>query len=92
MKGKNLINRLTDEMRILEQPLPGVPIVEIADCGRVLIENHKGIRQYQQDRIQVCVRYGFLTVTGSCLEITVMTKHKLVILGSIHSVTLERCG
>ena len=41
MKGQgNLLRRLAEQTSLGGQPLPGLPIVEIAGDGRVLVENH----------------------------------------------------
>lgn len=85
-----LFRRLTEEVGRSAQPLPGVPIVEIAGERRVLIENHRGVQEYNADRICVGVSFGKLYVEGSCMEICQMTAHQLVICGRIRGVILER--
>lgn len=70
--------------------LPGVPLVEItADC-RVLVENHKGILQYDTDQILIRVKYGAVLVEGMDLALNKMTKEQLLICGRITSVRLQR--
>lgn len=84
--------KLAQETDIHSQPLPGVPIVEIAGDKRVLIENHFGVREYSRQRIGVKVKYGLVLVCGSNLELSRMTREQLVIRGCIEGVTLERRG
>ena len=91
MKGQgNLLRRLAEQTSLGGQPLPGLPIVEIAGDGRVLIENHQGIREYEGDRICVAVKYGLLRIEGSCLELAMMSGNQLVIIGKIDRIMLER--
>ena len=72
------------------QPLPGMPILELMEDRRVLIENHSGVRAYTDSHIAVGVRYGAMHIEGEHLEIVKMTDNQLVICGSIHAIRLER--
>ncbi len=69
-----------------------VPLVEIADDRRVLIEHHQGVQSYTGDRIAVRVRYGQIRIAGSGLCIARMTKEQLVICGRIQGVDIVRSG
>ena len=91
MKGQgNLLCRLAEHTGLGGQPLPGLPIVEIAGDGRALIENHLGIREYEENHICVAVKYGMLHVEGSGLELAMMSGQQLVIVGRIDKIMLER--
>ena len=87
---RGIMQRITDAVDLQDELLPGVPLVEIAGDGRVLIEHHFGVTEY--GRCQVCVRvkYGFVIVTGSRLEFSRMTRDILIISGHIDCVRLER--
>lgn len=83
-------NDLWERLDLPGECLPGQVLVEIAGENRVLIEHHRGVREYSRERIGVKVRYGLVLVCGSCLELRCMTKEQLVISGRIDSVTLKR--
>lgn len=89
-KGNDILRRLTGEVDIQAQPLPGMPIVELAGNRRVLIENHRGVREYSRERIGVKVKSGLVVVCGQGLELNRMTRQQLVIQGTIEAVMLER--
>lgn len=89
-KGNDILRRLTGEVDIQAQPLPGMPIVELAGNRRVLIENHRGVREYSRERIGVKVKSGLVVVCGQGLELSRMTRQQLVIQGTIEAVMLER--
>ena len=72
------------------QPLPGMPILELAADRRILIENHSGVRAYTDCRISVGVRFGTVHIDGSHLEIVKMTDQQLVICGMVCGIQLER--
>ena len=88
----SLIRRITEEVGKSSQPLPGIPIVELAGDRRVLIENHRGVTEYSSETICVAVSFGHILVKGSCLEICRMTAHQMVICGSVERISLERRG
>ena len=73
-----------------QELLPGMPLIEITGSGRVLIENHGGVTEYETDRIRVRLRFGAVVIRGSRLKITRMSKCQLVISGSLLGVDLER--
>lgn len=73
-----------------EQPLPGIPLVELAGDGRVLIENHQGVLEYGLTQIRVRVKWGSILVSGEGLCLRHMTRSRLVICGQISGIGLER--
>ena len=90
MQRVNWMQKLADGVDLSGEPLPGMPIVEIAGECRVLIERHGGVTEYSRERISVKVRYGMITVCGCGLELTRMTREQLVISGRIDGVQLQR--
>lgn len=88
--GHTFWENLTQETGLNAQPVPGLPIVEVAGEHRVLIENHFGIIGYSRERIAVKVSYGAVWISGCNLELLRMTKEQLVIRGTIETVTLCR--
>lgn len=69
-----------------------MPLVEIANDRRVLIEHHQGVSSYTAEQVLVRVRYGQICVSGTGLCIARMTRDQLVICGNIDGVTLIRAG
>lgn len=88
----NALRRLSGTLYDGKEEQPGVPIVELAGDGRVLIEHHKGVVEYGTEKICIKVPYGLLCVCGLDMELAKMTKDQLVITGKIGSVTIQRKG
>lgn len=86
----NLLRSITEKADLPAEPLPGVPLVELAGEKRVLIENHQGVTEYSREKIQVRVCYGQICICGAGLELARMTKEQLVISGRIDSLSLLR--
>lgn len=89
-KGRNIFEHMLEQSSLGSESLPGQPIVEIVGDHRVLIENHKGVAAYGNQRILVNVFFGTVCICGCSLEIVRMTKEQLVIRGKIDSVGLQR--
>lgn len=92
MGKDSFIMRLAERSGLPAEAVPGVPVIEIGGDRRVLIENHRGVTEYDNDRIRVKVRYGTVCIHGEGLELTSMTGTEVVIKGMIHSVELVRGG
>ncbi len=89
---ETLLERFTRSLNLHTEPVPGLPLAEIAGSGRVLIENHKGIVQYSCNEILTKVCFGYLRICGKDLNVLQMTKEQLVIGGCIDAVQLIRRG
>lgn len=87
---KPIFHRLTNVTDLQDETIPGQTIIEIAGENRVLIEHHQGVSQYDSQNIGVRVKFGLICVSGTCLELTQMTRERLVISGIIEAVRLIR--
>lgn len=87
-RGSSYIRSVAASYNLSTNPLAGVPLVEICDRKRVLIENHQGILCYGCKEIRIKVRDGHICVLGENLKLNRMSKVKLVITGDIRSVNL----
>lgn len=85
-----LLDKVAKITALQEEPLPGLPLVELAGDKRLLIEHHKGVTEYGREQICVRVAFGQIRICGLDMELCHMTRGKLVIFGKIHSVTLQR--
>ena len=81
---------LTQAADLQDEPVPGLPLVEIAGDERLLIEHHKGVTEYGREVIRVNVRFGQICICGSGMKLSRMTKGQLIISGRIESVKLIR--
>lgn len=77
-----------DRLDLPGEQLPGEVLVEILGKNRVLIEHHRGVREYGPERIGVTVKYGLVQISGSGLRLRCMTDDQLVITGCIEAVEL----
>lgn len=91
-KGQNLLRNMLSSAELPGELLPGTPLMELTGSSRFLLENHRGVTEYTQERIQVRVCGGMVSVSGRCLTIAQMTAKQLIITGHIALVELQgRC-
>lgn len=86
---KNILVRLL-KSDVLSQVVPGLPVVELAGDARLLLENHRGVIEYGDERIGVMVNFGSIAVYGQNLTLQSMTGNQLVICGEIQRIELKR--
>ena len=91
-KRKSIFEKIAFAADLPDEPIPRLPLVEIAGQGRVLIENHLGVVAYETNQIVVKVTFGTVSVWGRTLELARMIRGQLVISGAIRSVELNGGG
>lgn len=90
MKRRNeIVRRTTEALDVPGDLFPGMPLIELYGNRRVLIENHRGVAGYTCCAISICTDLGIYLICGKHLEIVNMTKHRLVVAGTIESVTID---
>lgn len=91
-RGKDILNTIADAADLNFEAFPGVPLVEIYDQKRVLIENHCGVLRYGCKEILIRIRSGCLRICGENLHLARMNKEQVVITGRIYGVNLQGRG
>lgn len=89
-RKNSFMEQLTNAADLQDEPIPGLPLIEIAGERRVLIENHRGVVEYGSETIRVKVKYGQVCICGCGLELVRMTRGQLVISGRVDAVQLIR--
>ena len=89
-KKKNVLKWFSSGMDLPFDQIPGKFLLELLGEGRILIENHNGVREYGTDRIGIKCEFGHVTIHGKELELCHMSKEKLVIKGRINRIAIHR--
>ncbi len=87
MKRKS---RKLDE--ILEIPVElstNTPKVTVVGFERLLIENYRGILEYQEYFVRVNTYIGIININGFNLQLEEMTSDDLLVTGKIDSIDFE---
>lgn len=87
MKGINKINRI---LEIPKETYTNEPKVVITGFNELIIENYKGILEYEEYYIKLSTFIGCININGFNLKLDKMTEDSLKILGKIDSLEIER--
>ncbi|MEG2378018.1 MAG: YabP/YqfC family sporulation protein [Clostridia bacterium] len=88
MQGKKdgLLVRAADMFDLPADALAGLSHVEIIGARDVLIENHRGILEYDVNDVRVSTGIGIIHICGQCLMISAMNASELKLSGDIQSI------
>ena len=84
------LRKVADCSELIEEVLPGQSVVEVIGEGRVLVEGHRGVSEYNECSIDVKVCFGVVKILGCNLKLSVLDDNKLVISGAVQCVQLVR--
>lgn len=91
MKNKKRPLRKID--RILEMPkeiCSEEPKITITGFAEMLIENYKGILEYEDYFVRINTHIGIININGFNLKLEKMTEDDIKIIGKIESTDIER--
>lgn len=91
MKDKSKRNSKLN--RLLEIPAEvgsADPKITIVGFDEMLIENYKGISEYEEFYIKVNTNIGIININGFNLEIEYITEEDILVRGKIEDIDIER--
>ncbi len=88
-KPNGLLKRAAFMFDLPENVIPGIARIEICGNDEILIENHKGILEYDDTRLSVNVGKHLLQIEGENLALSAMNDFGLRLYGNIVSVIFK---
>ncbi|HIT68370.1 MAG TPA: sporulation protein YqfC [Candidatus Aphodomonas merdavium] len=88
MARERLARRAVKAAGLPQDVMLGMPRIVLCGDSQMLLENHRGIVEYAQDRLRVRTALGVLTVEGENLTLCAMGQEDLQVTGTIRSVQL----
>lgn len=85
-KYQNKFERLLEIPTELSSTEPKITIVSF---NEMLIENYKGILEYQEFFIRISTYSGIININGFNLKLNEMTSDDLMIIGKIETIDFE---
>ena len=64
--------------------------ITVVSFDEILIENYRGILEYEEFFIKVQTEIGSININGFSLELEQITEDDILIKGKINSIDLER--
>ena len=88
-KSKIVKSRINKILEVPDEVVMQVPKLTILKFEEVLIENYKGILEYQDFFIRIQTHIGIININGYQLSLEEMTIDDLVVKGKIESIDFE---
>jgi sporulation protein YqfC len=79
----NLKEKVTEILELPKEVVLNMPKLTMLGNGDLIIENYKGIIEYESGRIRINTSSGIILVTGSYLLIKEITSEDIMINGEI---------
>lgn len=79
--------------KILEMPdevCLNIPKLTIVGFNELILENYKGILEYEEFYTSICTYIGIVNISGFNLNLEKMTNDDIKITGKIESIEIER--
>lgn len=89
-KGRNTISKIN---RILEMPqevYTDMPKITITGFNEMIIENFRGILEYEDYYIRINTSLGIININGYELRLENMTNDDIKVNGKVESIDIER--
>jgi len=85
-RRREAIKAVTDFLEIPGDLVLDLPKVIVIGRTEIYLENHRGIIEYDLNRLRVNLSRGFLEIEGDNLEIKALMPDEMSITGKIHSI------
>lgn len=82
--------RLDKILEIPEEVYTNVPKITITDFSEIILENYKGILEYEEFFASISTHIGIVNINGYNLNLEKMTNDDIKITGKIESIELDR--
>ena len=86
-KKLNKLSQILDMPRELDKNQTKVTIISFDE---ILIENYKGIMEYEEFYVKINTEIGIININGFNLNLQQMTNEDVLVKGVINSIDLER--
>lgn len=89
MKKKNL-KRLDKILELPKEVYSNIPKIIITGFDEMIIENFKGILEYEEFFVRINTYIGIVSINGYKLNLENMTNDDIKVTGKIESIDIER--
>ena len=86
MKRKNRLDKI---LELPQEVYSNVPKLTITGFNEIVIENYKGILEYEEFFIRVCTYIGNININGFELKLNQITDESVSITGKIENLDFE---
>lgn len=83
-------NRMDKMLEIPKEVYSNIPKLSVTGFEEMVIENYKGILEYEEYFASISTHIGLLNINGFNLNLEKMTNDDIKITGKIENIELER--
>lgn len=83
-------NRIDKILEFPQEVYSNIPKITIIGFNEIILENYKGIVEYEEFYTSISTYIGIVNISGSSLNLEKMTNDDIKITGKIESIELER--
>ena len=87
---KEKLNRIDKMLELPKEVYSNMPKISIMGFDEMLIENFKGILEYEEFYIKISTYIGIININGYNLNLENMTNDDIKVTGKIESFEFER--
>lgn len=87
---KNKVTKLEKLLELPQEVCSNVPKLTIVGFDEMVIENYKGILEYEEYFVRINTHIGIININGYNLNLEAMTNDDIKVTGKIESFDLER--
>ena len=87
---KNNFRKIDDILEMPTEVFTNEPKITIVGFNEMIIENYKGILEYEDFYIRINTYIGLLNINGFNLRLEKMTDDDIKVKGEIESIDIER--
>lgn len=87
---KNNYNRIDKMLELPKEVCSNVPKIIITGFDEIIIENFKGILEYEEFFVRISTYIGVININGYGLNLENMTDDDIKVNGKIESLDIER--
>lgn len=88
MRKRNF-RKIDDILEMPKEVYSNEPKMTIVGCNEMIIENYKGILEYEEYFVKISTHIGIININGFNLKLEQMTGDDIKILGKIDSIDIE---
>ena len=88
-RNSKAMNRLNEMLDMPKEVVSNVPKLTITGFQEMLVENYKGILEYEDFFVRVNTYIGIMNINGFNLILEHMNDENIIIKGKIESIEIE---
>ena len=87
---KSRMSKINKMLEIPKEVYSDVPKISVIGFDEMIIENYKGILEYEEFFVRINTYIGIVSINGYKLNLENMTNDDIKVTGKIESIDIER--